>query len=96
MNLTPLYTFVSKNVVSVSEVSTVNLIFYFVSACVPHRYYVIDKSFLNDLFCVALTEYFLFYLGHKNVSGGYVHFHIHGCSMSFKRRLGANSFLHLL
>ena len=52
LNLSPLYTFVSKNVVSVSEISGGKL---FASrrnssTSVPHRYNVIDKSFPEDGF----------------------------------------------
>ena len=55
-----------------------------VSACVPHRYDVIDESFPNDWFCVILSEYFFFYFGHKNISESYRHFRTHGGSMSLE------------
>ena len=64
-----------KNVVSVSEISAVNLIvgcpgFLFLF---HRRYDAIDESFPEDWFCVALSEYFIFYFGHKNVSESYGH-----------------------
>ena len=83
LNLTPLYTFVYNNVVSVSEISAVNLIIgcklfafrrksYLLSLFLFHID-IIDESFPEDWFCVALSEYFIFYFGHKNVSESYGH-----------------------
>ena len=96
LNLTPLYTFVSKNVVSVSDISAVNLIvgwklfafrrnssvsFLLVSHTdMTSSINLFQKMGLN----AALSEYFFFYFGHEDVSKGYGHFRAHGCSMGLK------------
>ena len=98
-NLTPLYTFVSKNVVSVSDISAVNLIvawrlfafrrnssisFLLVSHTdMTSSINLFQKMGLIGL-NTALSEYFLFYFGHEDVSKGYGHFRAHGCSMGLK------------
>ena len=96
LNLTPFYTFVSKNVVSVSDISAVNLIvgwklfafrrnssvsFLLVSHTdMTSSINLFQKMGLN----AALSEYFFFYFGHEDVSKGYGHFRAHGCSMGLK------------
>ena len=96
LNLKPLYTIVSKNVVSVSEISAVNLIigwklfafrrnasvlFLLVSHTgMTSLINLFPKEGLN----AALSEYFFFYFGHEGVSKGYGHFRAHGCSMGLK------------
>ena len=96
LNLTPLYTLGSKNVVSVSDISGVNLIvgwklfafrgnssisFLLVSHTnMTSSINLFPKDGLNG----ALSEYFFFYFDHEDVSKGYGHFRAHGCSMVLK------------
>jgi len=68
-----LYTFVSKNVISVSDISAVNLIakctclfkefFYFLLACVTQEEHVVNISFPHKwFFCNSVLEFlFLFF-----------------------------------
>ena len=96
LNLTPLYTFVSKNVVSVSDISAVNLIvgwnlfafrrnsstsFLLVSHTDMASSINLFQKMGLMLLCLSISFSFL---AMKMLDKGYGHFRAHGCSMGLK------------
>ena len=102
LNRSPLYTHVSKNVISVSEISAVNFIvgwklfassvnYFIASLFVFHRKKnVVNVPFPNECFLRALVDDISLNFRRNDVSKRYCHFCSHCGSVSFSRLNGNN------
>ena len=97
LNLSPLYTLVSKKVVSVSEISAVNLIvgwwsivtlynelLYVFSASVPEAENLVYETLESEGPIRSFAEDLCFNLCHNNIGKGDRHFSAHGGSVCLK------------